>query len=148
MRVFATVLLLILVSLQYRLWVSDQGMGEVVRLRAAIAAQSSANREQAGRNRQVAAEVTDLKLGLTALEERARSELGMVGLNETFYQIVTPGPDIPAAPTIITGAAPITAGGAATGGAVMGAGGGATAAAAVSAGGAGTGGAAVSARVP
>ena len=42
------------------------------------------------RNRQLVAEVTDLKGGLTALEERARSELGMVGNSETFYQVVTP----------------------------------------------------------
>jgi cell division protein FtsB len=59
--------------------------------------QASANREQGERNRQLVAEVTDLKVGLTALEERARSELGMVGNSETFYQVVTAATQAPAA---------------------------------------------------
>jgi cell division protein FtsB len=97
MRVFAAILGLALVLLQYRLWLSDQGLREVSRLQAAVDAQAGANREQAERNRQLVAEVTDLKVGLTALEERARSELGMVGDNETFYQVVTSATPVPAA---------------------------------------------------
>src|SRR5277367_5853411 len=99
MRIFAAVLAIALVSLQYRLWVSDQGLREVSRLQGAVELQAAANHEQGERNRQLAAEVTDLKVGLTALEERARSELGMVGNSETFYQVVTaatPGPAAPA----------------------------------------------------
>ena len=91
MRIFAVILGISLVLLQYRLWVSDQGMREVSRLQAAVEAQRAANREQRERNRQLIAEVTDLKVGLTALEERARSELGMVGNSETFYQVVHAG---------------------------------------------------------
>ena len=98
MRFLAIVLGLALVSLQYRLWLSDQGLREVSRLQAAVDAQASANREQGARNRQLVAEVTDLKMGLTALEERARSELGMVGNSETFYQVVTAATPAPAAP--------------------------------------------------
>jgi cell division protein FtsB len=104
MRILATVLALALVSLQYRLWLSDQGLREVSRLQASVDAQGAANREQAERNRQLAAEVTDLKVGLTALEERARSELGMVGNSETFYQVVTATTQAPAEP-----ARPVTA---------------------------------------
>jgi cell division protein FtsB len=104
MRIFAAVLAIALVSLQYRVWISDQGLREVSRLQAAVDLQAAANHEQGERNRQLAAEVTDLKVGLTALEERARSELGMVGNSETFYQVVTAATPVPAAPP-----APVTA---------------------------------------
>ncbi len=104
MRVFVAILGFGLIFLQYRLWISEHGEREVARLQAAIAAQTLANRELADRNRQLGAEVNNLKVGLTALEERARSELGMVGNNETFYQVVTPASAMSAAP-----AAPATA---------------------------------------
>lgn len=76
------------VLLQYRLWLSPDGVREVTRLSAAVAAQTANNQELRARNAQLAAEVTDLKQGMLALEERARSELGMVAANETFYQVV------------------------------------------------------------
>jgi cell division protein FtsB len=101
MRIFASALGIALVLLQYRLWISDQGLREVSRLQSQVDAQGAANHEQGERNRQLVAEVTDLKVGLTALEERARSELGMVGNSETFYQVVTAAtPALPAAPLI------------------------------------------------
>ena len=103
MRILAIILGMCLVLLQYRLWVSDQGMREIWRLNQSIEAQTAANAEQRERNGQLLAEVTDLKVGLAALEERARSELGMVGNSETFYQVVTPATPVAAA------AAPVTA---------------------------------------
>jgi cell division protein FtsB len=103
MRIFATILGFAVVLLQYRVWVSDHGVREVSRLSAAVEAQAAANVEQRDRNRQLVAEVNDLKGGLTALEERARSELGMVGNSETFYQVVTVSTPAPPAPaTAIT----------------------------------------------
>ncbi len=103
MRIFAAVLALALVLLQYRLWFSDQGYREVARLQAAIDAQSAANLDQAQRNGRLAAEVQNLKVGFAALEERARSELGMIGDNETFYEVVTRAtPAPPAPPTGLT----------------------------------------------
>ena len=83
---------LVAVLLQYHLCMSDQGRREVVRLQAALDAQSAANRDQRERNRQLAAEVDNLKVGFTAIEERARSELGMVSRSETFYQVVRAAP--------------------------------------------------------
>ena len=76
------------VLLQYRIWLSPDGMREVSRLASAVAAQQANNEQLRARNAQLAAEVVDLKNGMTALEERARSELGMVANNETFYQVV------------------------------------------------------------
>jgi cell division protein FtsB len=74
--------------LQQRLWLSDDGVREVARLQEAVAAQSGQNDGLRARNLQLAAEVADLKKGMTALEERARSELGMVAPNESFFQVV------------------------------------------------------------
>jgi len=96
MRILAIILGLCLVLLQYRLWVSDQGQREIWRLTQEVEAQAAANAEQRERNGQLLAEVTDLKVGLAALEERARSELGMVGNSETFYQIVSSATAVPA----------------------------------------------------
>ncbi len=98
MRISAVILALVVVLLQYRVWLSDHGNREVARLAAAVEAQAAANVEQRERNRQLAAEVNDLKVGLTALEERARSDLGMVGNSETFYQVVAAATQAPAAP--------------------------------------------------
>jgi cell division protein FtsB len=93
MKVFAAILLVIVALLQIRLWVSDDGVREVRRLGKAIEAQAQANLEQREKNERLAAEVKDLKEGLAAVEERARSDLGMVGPDEKFYQVVPAEPD-------------------------------------------------------
>jgi cell division protein FtsB len=101
MRIFSALLAITLILLKGRLWFSDKGLREVSGLQASVEMQRAANSEQTERNRQLSAEVANLKTGLTALEERARSELGMVSASETFYQVVranTPAPAAPAAP--------------------------------------------------
>lgn len=105
---FAGVLVVVLVLLQYRMWVSDDGVSEMMRLAQAVESQKATNEGLRERNAQLAAEVADLKDGFSALEERARSELGMVAPDETFYQVVpragaavapaTTSPSAPAAP--------------------------------------------------
>src|SRR5579862_7569021 len=92
MKWLASVLVVVTGLLQYRLWLSDNGVRELGRLEGAVAAQRGENSHLEERNRQLAAEVRDLKNGMAALEERARSELGMVAGNETFYQVVPPKP--------------------------------------------------------
>jgi cell division protein FtsB len=88
MKWLAVALFAALLLLQYRLWLSNDGVPEVLRLSAAVAARQADNARAAERNRQLAAEVRDLKQGYTALEERARSDLGMIAGNESFYQVV------------------------------------------------------------
>jgi len=94
MKWLAAALAIAVILLQYRVWLSEDGVRGVGRLRQAVAVQ------RAERNRQLAAEVRDLKTGLDALEERARSDLGMIARNETFYQVVpSPAPQTTHAPT-------------------------------------------------
>ncbi|HXB19658.1 MAG TPA: cell division protein FtsB [Steroidobacteraceae bacterium] len=92
MKWLAAALALVLILLQYRIWVSDNGVRQVEHLRQAVAAQQAEDTQLAERNRQLAAEVRDLKTGMDALEERARSDLGMIARNETFYQVVPARP--------------------------------------------------------
>jgi cell division protein FtsB len=98
MKVLAAVLVIVLVLLQYRLWLGDGGMREVHRLRAEIEVQKDQNRDLKERNRTLSAEVQDLKKGTVAIEERARTDLGMVGRGETFYQVVEPKAKVQPAP--------------------------------------------------
>ena len=77
-----------LVGFQYRLWFGDGSIAEVVELRTAIEAQRDENERLTARNRELAAEVADLKSGLESIEHRARRDLGMTRQDETFYQIV------------------------------------------------------------
>jgi cell division protein FtsB len=74
--------------LQVRLWVGDGGIPEMLHLQQEVASANQERTELEERNRALHAEVADLKKGLDAIEERARSELGMVGKDETFYQII------------------------------------------------------------
>jgi cell division protein FtsB len=74
--------------MQYSLLGGQSGLLEVARLQEQITAQETVNASLSERNRQLHAEVLDLKQGIAAIEERARHDLGMVKPNETFYQLV------------------------------------------------------------
>jgi cell division protein FtsB len=109
MKWLSMALLLVVLGTQYRLWISDDGVREVAQLRSAVATQRAENDRLADRNRQLAEEVRDLKQGFAALEERARSDLGMVAGNETYYQVVPPQPGAPAAKPAVPQATPAPA---------------------------------------
>ncbi len=91
-KLLAAVLLIVLVLLQYRIWVSHQGVRSVDRLERAVSAQQKLNARLTARNGRLAAQVADLKTGTAAVEELARSQLGMIGPDETFYQVIEPAP--------------------------------------------------------
>lgn len=75
-------------TLQSQLWFSADGFGKTRDLRAAVGAQRAQNEQLRDRNQALDAEVVNLKQKSEAAEERARTDLGMIGPNETFYQVV------------------------------------------------------------
>ncbi|MCA1777806.1 MAG: septum formation initiator family protein [Xanthomonadaceae bacterium] len=87
MRIIMIILALLLLGLQAQLW---RQYGRVTELEQRIETQRDQNATMKARNDVLAAEVLDLKSGLDAVEERARSELGFVREDETFYLIVAP----------------------------------------------------------
>jgi cell division protein FtsB len=89
-RIVLGLLVVALLALQYRLWVSPNGVRDLWRTESAIEGQRAENEELQRRNRRLAAEVRDLKEGRAAIEERARTDLGMIGEGETFFQVVPP----------------------------------------------------------
>ena len=75
-------------GLQTDLWFSEDGYQKTKKLRTAVNDQSALNDSLRERNAALDAEVINLKQGVDAAEERARSDLGMIGKHETFYQVV------------------------------------------------------------
>jgi len=88
MKWISITLFIILLALQYKLWVGQGSLAEVSRLKQALEKQTATNSIQRERNDVLDAEVKDLKQGVEAIEERARSELGMIKQDETFFQII------------------------------------------------------------
>lgn len=88
MKAAIAILVVLALLLQFKLWFGDGSMMEAWRLEQDIAAQTAENAKMRERNQALAAEVLDLKQGTEAVEERARSELGMIKQGETFYQVV------------------------------------------------------------
>ena len=93
MRILIVILLALLAFLQYRLWVGEGSLAEVNNLRDEIEALQQELVGLRKRNHALQAEVEDLRSGQAAIEERARSELGMIKEGETFYQVVSPPED-------------------------------------------------------
>lgn len=87
-RLVALLLVGVIVALQYGLWLGKGSWMRVWEIDRQIAAQRQINDRLAGRNASLDAEVRDLKEGLGAVEERARSELGMIRHDEIFFQVL------------------------------------------------------------
>lgn len=104
MRKFGLLLMLVLLLgwLQYKFWFGSGSSSDVVALESQVIVQKRENAGLQERNDALAAEVEDLKSGEAAVEERARSELGMIKPGEKFYRVVEGAPaptPVPAAPS-------------------------------------------------
>jgi len=108
MRLLFLVLLVLVALIQYPLWLGKGGWLKVWDLQRQVAAQHETNEGLRARNAALEAEVRDLATGVGAIEERARSELGMMRDGEVFVQILPPNSPVPPAapPAPANGAAP------------------------------------------
>lgn len=88
MRLLAIALAALLLLIQYPLWLGKGGVLRVWETERQIEVQREANAKLQLRNAALDAEVRDLKQGLEAVEERARSELGMIRKDEVFFQVL------------------------------------------------------------
>jgi cell division protein FtsB len=88
MKFISFLLMTLLVLLQYRLWIGNGSLTDVHHLQQAKQAQLEENERLRESNRALTAEVHDLKHGFEAIEERARSELGLIKKDEKFYHII------------------------------------------------------------
>jgi cell division protein FtsB len=88
MRWMLIMLAIAALAMQGRLWLSDDGFRKTRELRDSVVRQRSQNQALRDRNASLEAEVINLKEGREAAEERARTDLGMIGKNEIFYQVI------------------------------------------------------------
>ncbi|WP_407276619.1 FtsB family cell division protein [Halothiobacillus sp. DCM-1] len=99
-RIIALLVLLgLLAGLQWRLWSSDSSFYSLWHKQAQLAELKAAHESLAERNRRLFAEVDDLKTGLGALGARARLDLGLIGPDETFFQVIEDTPSDQITPT-------------------------------------------------
>lgn len=96
MRLVTVVLIILLVLIQYPLWWGHGGWLRVHELQQQLAEQQKKNADEKLRNERIAGEVQDLQSGTSAVEERARYEMGMVKDSEVFVQFVSPNAPLPA----------------------------------------------------
>ena len=88
MKWLTGILLFLLLILQYTLWFGNGGLLRVWQISSMVAEQQEVNARLQERNQALEAEVIDLKEGIVAIEERARSDLGMIKQGETFFQVI------------------------------------------------------------
>ena len=88
MRWILILIVIILIGLQYRLWFGQGSWEQIVSLNRELQQQRLFNQHLRARNQVIENEVRDLKSGLESVEERARSELGLIKEGETFYLLI------------------------------------------------------------
>ncbi len=88
MKIILAALVVVLLALQYKLWLGDGGVFQARRLKERCVVLEQENLKLQLRNRAIEADILGLKSGGQALEEQARSELGMIKQGEDYYQFV------------------------------------------------------------
>ncbi len=88
MRWLLIILLVFLAGLQFRLWVGEGSLAHRAELNRQLDAQENENRALRERNALIATDVESLKTNLSAIEEKARADLGMIKRGETFYLVI------------------------------------------------------------
>lgn len=89
MKLLWSILIVMSLALQYRLWLAEGSFTHASTLEDKVLAQREYNQGLVARNARLEAEVLDLKSGKAAIEERARADLGMIGQGETFFLVVS-----------------------------------------------------------
>ncbi len=88
-RRFVPVMLIALLAvLHAQLWLGRGSLPAVANMQSRLNVQKAKNAEAQQANDRLASEVNDLKEGMEMVEEKARSELGMVKPNEIYVQIL------------------------------------------------------------
>ena len=88
MKALTLIFVILIALLQYPLWLGKGSWLRVWNVKQQISSQKEKNKTFKQRNETLGAEVRDLKQGNAAIEERARSELGMIKQDEVFYQVI------------------------------------------------------------
>lgn len=92
MRVALFIIVALLTAVQVELWLGKGGLPRVMSLRSQVESQQQLNAQALARNERLAAEVRDLREGLEMVEEKARTELGMVKPDEIYVQLTSQAP--------------------------------------------------------
>ncbi|MGZ5030199.1 MAG: cell division protein FtsB [Methylobacter sp.] len=88
MRVIIAIIILLIIHLQYRIWVGDGSFAQIDAYQQRLDELKKQAEEKRQRNEALYAEVLDLRKGQEAIEERARDELGMIKEDETFFHVL------------------------------------------------------------
>ena len=96
MKFIALLLVLFLVMMQVNVWLTKDGYSRIAEIKELIQDQQKENNEMVSRNSQLKEEIKDLKDGYSAIEEKAREDIGMIKEGEEFYLLTKPRPDLEA----------------------------------------------------
>jgi cell division protein FtsB len=96
MKFIALLLVLLLVMMQVNIWLTKDGYSRVAEIKELIQDQQKENNEMVSRNSQLKEEIKNLKDGYSAIEEKAREDIGMIKEGEEFYLLTKPRPDLEA----------------------------------------------------